>query len=49
MNAILQLDAPQPVLAAKPSLAGLGRELRVALAGVGVPENQLKMQGGPSW
>ena len=50
MNAILQLDAPQPVLAAKPSLAGLGREgLRAALAAVGVPDRQLKMRVGQLW
>jgi 23S rRNA (adenine2503-C2)-methyltransferase len=35
---------------AKPSLAGLGREgLTAALAGVGVPEKQLKMRVGQLW
>ena len=41
--------APQ-ALAAKPSLAGLGREgLRAALAAVGVPDRQLKMRVGQLW
>ena len=36
--------------AAKPSLAGLGRDgLRVALVAVGVPEKQLKMRIGQLW
>ena len=38
------------MLAAKPSLAGLGREgLRAALAAIGVPDRQLKMRVGQLW
>ena len=41
---------PEPVLAAKPSLAGLGRDgLAAALAAVGVPDRQLKMRVGQLW
>jgi 23S rRNA (adenine2503-C2)-methyltransferase len=37
-------------MTAKPSLAGLGREgLAAALAGVGVPDKQLKMRVGQLW
>ena len=45
------LPASQPpVVAAKPSLAGLGRAgLGAALAAVGVPERQLKMRVGQLW
>jgi 23S rRNA (adenine2503-C2)-methyltransferase len=40
----------QPAAAARPSLAGLGREgLAAALAAVGVPERQLKMRVGQLW
>ena len=47
MHALLHADAPQPGGAAKPSLAGLGREgLRAALAAVGVPDKQLNMRVG---
>src|SRR5260221_7893084 len=50
MHALLQAAAPQPGASAKPSLAGLGRQgLRAALAGVGVPEKQLKMRVGQLW
>jgi 23S rRNA (adenine2503-C2)-methyltransferase len=50
MDAVLDLPAPQAPLAAKPSLAGLGREgLRAALAAVGVPDKQLKMRVGQLW
>ena len=50
MDAVLDISAPQPELAAKPSLAGLGREgLRAALAAVGVPDKQLKMRVGQLW
>src|SRR5215470_11873726 len=38
------------VVAAKPSLAGLGRAgLAAALAAVGVPDRQLKMRVGQLW
>jgi 23S rRNA (adenine2503-C2)-methyltransferase len=50
MNAILDISASQQALAAKPSLAGLGREgLRAALTAIGVPEKQLKMRVGQLW
>jgi 23S rRNA (adenine2503-C2)-methyltransferase len=53
MTAVLDLPAtsPQPAgAAAKPSLAGLGRDgLAAALAAVGVPERQLKMRVGQLW
>jgi 23S rRNA (adenine2503-C2)-methyltransferase len=50
MHAILQAGAPQPDVSARPSLAGLGRDgLRAALAGVGVPDKQLKMRVGQLW
>ena len=50
MHAILQAGAPQPGVAAKASLAGLGREgLRAALAGIGVPDKQLNMRVGQLW
>jgi 23S rRNA (adenine2503-C2)-methyltransferase len=50
MDAVLDSPAPQPTLAARPSLAGLGREgLRAALAAVGVPDKQLKMRVGQLW
>jgi 23S rRNA (adenine2503-C2)-methyltransferase len=48
----LTLDLPRsaPAVAAKPSLAGLGRDgLANALAAVGVPERQLKMRVGQLW
>ena len=50
MDVVLDISAPQRALAAKPSLAGLGREgLRAALAAVGVPDKQLKMRVGQLW
>src|SRR2546423_464078 len=50
MNAILDISAPQHTAAARPSIAGLGREgLRAALAAVGVPDKQLKMRVGQLW
>jgi 23S rRNA (adenine2503-C2)-methyltransferase len=50
MHAILQAGAPQPGVAAKASLAGLGRQgLRTALAGIGVPDKQLNMRVGQLW
>ncbi len=46
----LPAPTPEPVLAAKPSLAGLGRDgLAAALAAVGVPDRQLKMRVGQLW
>ena len=43
-------NANLAVASVKPSLAGLGREeLAVALAGVGVPEKQLRMRVGQLW
>jgi 23S rRNA (adenine2503-C2)-methyltransferase len=50
METALDISPPQQGAAAKPSLAGLGRErLRAALAAVGVPEKQLKMRVGQLW
>src|SRR5882672_5888852 len=50
METALDISPHQQGIAAKPSLAGLSREgLRVALAGVGVPEKQLKMRVGQLW
>ena len=50
MDTVLDPSAAPHVLAAKPSLAGLGREgLRAALAAVGVPDRQLKMRVGQLW
>ena len=50
MAAVLDISPNQQSVAAKPSLAGLGREgLRAALAAVGVPEKQLKMRVGQLW
>jgi 23S rRNA (adenine2503-C2)-methyltransferase len=50
MHALLHPAAPEPGAAAKPSLAGLGRDgLRVALAAVGVPDKQLNMRVGQLW
>jgi 23S rRNA (adenine2503-C2)-methyltransferase len=50
MDAVLDISAPQHEAAARPSLAGLGREsLRAALARVGVPDKQLKMRVGQLW
>jgi 23S rRNA (adenine2503-C2)-methyltransferase len=41
---------PAPETAAKPTLAGLGRDgLRAALAGAGVPEKQLRMRVEQIW
>ena len=50
MDTVLDPSAAPHVLAAKPSLAGLGREgLRAALAAIGVPDRQLKMRVGQLW
>ena len=50
MGAVLDITPNQHGIAAKPSLAGLGREgLRTALAGIGVPEKQLRMRVGQLW
>jgi 23S rRNA (adenine2503-C2)-methyltransferase len=50
MSLIFDLPAVQPAIAAKPSLAGLGRAgLAAALAAVGVPERQCKMRVGQLW
>ena len=50
MDIASDLRDPQPPTAAKPSLAGLGREgLAAALTAVGVPEKQLKMRLGQLW
>jgi len=50
METALDISPHQQGLAAKPSLAGLGRGgLRAALAAVGVPEKQLKMRVGQLW
>ena len=49
MTAVLDNPA-SPQLATKPSLAGLGRaELKAALAGIGVPDKQLRMRVGQLW
>jgi 23S rRNA (adenine2503-C2)-methyltransferase len=41
---------PAPAIAAKPTLAGLGRNgLRAALAAVGVPEKQIRMRVNQLW
>src|SRR5450631_1778512 len=46
---VLDTSATRQV-AARPSLAGLARDgLRAALAGVGVPDKQLKMRVGQLW
>src|SRR5262249_11390996 len=52
MTIVLDLPTtPQPsAVAAKPSLAGLGRDgLAAALAAVGVPERQRRMRVGQLW
>ncbi len=50
MTKVLEIDAPQQMLAAKPSLAGLGRQgLKAALAAIGVPDKQLRMRIGQLW
>jgi len=50
MDSALDLHAPAPSSAAKPSLAGLGREgLAAALAAIGVPEKQLRMRVAQLW
>ena len=50
MGVVLDITPNQDGIAAKPSLAGLGREgLGVALAAVGVPEKQLRMRVGQLW
>jgi 23S rRNA (adenine2503-C2)-methyltransferase len=50
MDTVLDTPAPSEALAAKPSLAGLGRDgLKAALAGIGVPEKQLNMRAGQLW
>ena len=50
MDIAYDLRQPVPPTAAKPSLAGLGRDgLAAALAAVGVPDRQLKMRVGQLW
>ena len=50
MTAVLDTPAPEQQLAAKPSLAGLGRAgLKAALASIGVPDKQLNMRVGQLW
>jgi 23S rRNA (adenine2503-C2)-methyltransferase len=50
MDTLLARPAPQQAEAARPSLAGLGRDgLRAALGAVGVPEKQLRMRVGQLW
>src|SRR5688572_6772444 len=50
MDILLANPASQQTPAARPSLAGLGREgLRAALAAAGVPEKQLRMRVGQLW
>src|SRR6185312_6856101 len=50
MDIAYVLRQPVPPTAAKPSLAGLGRDgLAPALAAVGVPDRQLKMRVGQLW
>ena len=50
MTAVLDRSTLQPRSVARASLAGLGREgLRVALAGIGVPDKHLKMRVGQLW
>jgi 23S rRNA (adenine2503-C2)-methyltransferase len=50
MDPILDIASNQVGIAAKPSLAGLGREgLRAALAAIGVPDKQLRMRVGQLW
>ncbi len=50
MPAVLDMERPEGAVAPKPSLAGLGRaELAAALAGIGVPEGQLRMRVGQLW
>jgi 23S rRNA (adenine2503-C2)-methyltransferase len=50
MTAVLDRSTPQEGSVCRASLAGLGREgLRVALAGIGVPDKHLKMRVGQLW
>ena len=50
MNAVLDRSPPPQGGAGRPSLSGLGREgLRAALAGIGVPDTQLRMRVGQLW
>jgi len=50
MSAVVEIAAPDQGVGAKPSLAGLGREgLAAALAGIGVPQSQLRMRVGQLW
>src|SRR5215467_4081078 len=50
MTAVLDRSTLQPGCVGRASLAGLGREgLRVALAGIGVPDKHLKMRVGQLW
>jgi 23S rRNA (adenine2503-C2)-methyltransferase len=50
MNALVKTKSSDPADAAKPSLAGLGREaLRSALSAAGVPDKQLRMRAGQLW
>jgi 23S rRNA (adenine2503-C2)-methyltransferase len=50
MSAVLDITCPEGAIAPKPSLAGRGRdELMAALAGIGVPERQLRMRAGQLW
>ena len=50
MDTVLDTPAPAEALAAKLSLAGLGREgLAAALAAIGVPDKQLNMRAAQLW
>jgi 23S rRNA (adenine2503-C2)-methyltransferase len=50
MHTALEIPVPPSLAAAKPSIAGLGREgLAAALAAVGVPEKQRRMRVGQLW
>ncbi len=50
MSAVRDPSTLQPGSVGRASLAGLGREgLRAALAGIGVPDKQLKMRVGQLW
>jgi 23S rRNA (adenine2503-C2)-methyltransferase len=50
MDAALDIRTPQQTAAAKPSLAGLGRDgLAAALRAIGVPDKQLRMRVGQLW
>jgi 23S rRNA (adenine2503-C2)-methyltransferase len=50
MDTVLDIPAPGAVLAAKPSLAGLGRDgLKAALGAIGVADKQRNMRAGQLW